>query len=178
MRRLTLIVAIALIVAACGGDDDDAATTLPTEPPDTSETTAAPASGTIVIAEIDFDGDRIVLQNAGDAPYDLTGHWICNRPAYQELPSEVIEPGGTIEVAASSVALDAASGELGVYTARAFDSADAMVRYVAWGAAGQGRQATAAEAGLWGADDFVDNGSAGITSTGANPVSSSDWTAG
>ncbi len=62
-----------------------------------------------------------------------------------------------------------------MYTAREFDNSGAMIRYVAWGAAGQGRQATAAEAGLWSEDDFVDNEGAGIASSGDDPVSSADW---
>jgi len=175
MRRpMILLVAVALAAAACGGDDDTTTEAVATDNGGTE--TASPAA--IVIEEIDFVGDRIVLRNTGDAPYDLTGHWICNRPSYAELPAEVIAPGATFEVAASTVGLDAGSGELAVYTQREFDSADAIVRYVAWGAAGQGRQGTATEAGLWGADDFVDNQGSGLVSSGDDPVGSGDWSTG
>lgn len=169
MRRwILLIAALSMLAAACGGDDDSSP----------EEGSADGASSVIVIEEIDFAADRIVLRNAGDAPYDLAGHWICNRPSYAELPAEVLEPGATTEIAASAVGLGAASGELAVYTAREFDSSEAMIRYVAWGSAGQGRQATATEAGLWSEDDFVDNAGSAIASSGDDPVSSTDWSSG
>ena len=168
-RSLTFIAAFALVVAACGGDDDA----------DTTAAAAGAASGgSIVIDTIDFAGDRIVLRNAGDSAYDLSGHWLCNRPTYVELAGEVLEPGATFEVAASDLGLSSDGGEVGVYTARAFDDPGSIVRYVAWGGAGQGRQSTAADAGVWSADDFVDNGGAALSTTSDNPVSSADWQTG
>ncbi len=199
MRRVLALTAVfLLVVAACGGDDDADTTVATTTAADTTtpaDTTAPPATtvsptttdaaggaaegeAAIVIDAIDFANDRIVLRNAGGEAYDLTGHWICNRPNYAELPAETLEPGGTIELAASLVGLGPDGGELGVYTARAFDDPAAMVRYVAWGAAGQGRQGTAVEAGLWSEGDFVDNAGAGLVSAGDNPVGSDDWSIG
>ncbi len=193
MRRATIVLApLLLIAAACGGSDEPLAATSPpaatattgppttteppaTAPPETAPPETAPQAGTLVIAEIDFAGDRIVLRNPGDAPYDLAGHWLCNRPAYAPLPAEVLAPGATIEIAASSVGLSPGGGELGVYTDSDFGNPDAMVRYVAWGAPGRGRQDTAAAAGLWGADDFVANDRAAMVSTGDDPVGSADW---
>ncbi len=180
MRRATVVLApLLLIAAACGGSDEPQATTstppATTAPPETAPPDTAPQTGTLVIAEIDFTGDRIVLRNPGDAPYDLTGHWLCNRPTYAPVPDGVVEPGGTIEIAASLAGLSSGGGELGVYTSSDFGDPDAMVRYVAWGAAGRGRQDTAVAAGLWGSEDFVANGGAAMVSTGDDPVGSADW---
>ena len=166
-RQLSVLFALVLVVAACGGDDDAAG--------EGGDAIDASGATPLVIVEVDFEADRIVLRNRGESDYDLTGHWLCNRPTYVELPAEVLGAGDTIDVAASSVGLSAAGGELGVYTAREFDNPDALIRYVAWGSAGQGRQATAATAGVWGADDFVDNAGAALVSAGDNPMSSSDW---
>lgn len=146
-----------------------------------ASTTAAPApSGgseahPLVIAAVDFDAGFILIRNDGDEEYDLTGHWLCNRPAYVELPAEALAPGRIIEVETGSLGVRADDGELGIYTSRDFGSADAIVRYVEWGSSGHGRSDTAVAAGVWIAGDFVANDGANIQSTGSNPASASDW---
>mgnify|MGYP001827676977 CR=1 FL=1 len=191
-RRISWIVlALALIAAACGDDDDGTATTAPaatetTQAPATTvttpATTQAPPSTTepvganpLVIAAVDFEAGVIEIRNDGETPYDPAGHWLCNRPDYLPFPEGVIDPGASITISTQSLNVLAKGGEIGIYTARAFENADEMVRYVRWGDASAGRASVAAFAGLWPEGDVVDNAGGAIVSIGSNPVSSADW---
>jgi len=205
MRRLLFVVAsVALVAAACSGDDSTTVTTVTTAttttalttttaPPTTAAptTSAAPTTttvapdtttvvpdGAIVIDSIDFDSGFIVLRNVGAAEYDLTGHFVCNRPSYVPLPALVLAAGDTVEIETTGLGVNAGNGELGVYTSSDFGSSNDIIRYVEWGNAGHGRSGTAIAAGVWVDGDFVDNGEANIQSTGDDPVSSADWSAG
>ena len=142
----------------------------------TTTTTAAVAGGhPLVIASIDFEGDVIVVRNNGDEPYDLTGHFLCNRPNYMAVPAGTLAPGDTMEISATSLFVTATSGELGLYTSNSFGSADAIVRYVQWGSDPHGRTSVAVSAGVWAAGNWVDSGAAGIQSSGDDPISAADW---
>lgn len=192
-RILWVVLALALIAAACGDSDDGSATTAAsaateapsTEAPETeapAATTEAPPPPTeasaphpLVVAAIDFDAGVIEIRNDGDSSYDPDGHWLCNRPDYIPFPEGVIEPGASITISAQSLNVLAKGGEIGIYTSRAFENADEMVRYVRWGDASAGRASVAAFAGLWPEGDVVANGGGSIVSTGSNPVSSADW---
>lgn len=167
MRRLILWSARALLTAACGGCGAETQTPDPTIASTATSTTAAPPSteasttttptegvttttGTVladghplVIASIDFEGNAIVLGNGGDEPYDLTGHYPCNRPSYAPVPAETLPPGGIIEIRATSLGVSPDDGELGLYTSNSFGSADAIVRKVQWGSDSHGRTSVA-----------------------------------
>jgi hypothetical protein len=207
MRRLLVLHgALALVATACGGTEAaetsqaTAATTLPpttatttaptptTAPPTTvaiptttvPPSTAPPAGGEaspLVIAAVDFDAGVVEIRNDGDTAYDATGHWVCNRPNYVPLPEGVIEPGASVTITTSSIDAAPEDGEVGLYTAREFSNADAMIRYLQWGSADHGRAAVAVAAGLWPEGDFVANGGASMLAVGSNPVSSGDWSA-
>lgn len=150
-----------------------------TQAPVTTASTPSGGTGTashpLVIVAVDFEAGFILIRNDGDEAYDLTGHWLCNRPAYVEFPSETLQPGRIIEMDTASLGVNADDGEIGIYTSRDFGSADAIVRYVEWGSSGHGRSNTAVAAGVWEAGGFVDNGGASIQSTGSDPVSAADW---
>ena len=88
----------------------------------------------------------VPITNTGDQPYDLSGHWICQRPTYAELPSEVLEPGATYDASLGGFSAD--GGEVAVYTSNSFGSSDDIVSYVGWGSGG-GRQGVAEGAGIW-----------------------------
>lgn len=199
MRRWILLGALALVTAACSAGSSDtqtsdptttvsASTTVASSTPEASTTTieaevtttAAVAVGghPLVIASVDFEGGVIVIRNDGDEPYDLTGHYLCNRPNYSQVPAETIASGGTIEVSAASLGVTSGNGELGVYTSNSFGSADAIVRYVQWGSDSHGRTSVAVSAGVWAAGDWVDNGGVAIQSSGNDPVSAADWSSG
>jgi hypothetical protein len=185
---------VTLLAAACGSSDDsaDATTaavsttvtkTVTTTAPVTTtvpETTTSAASGggdvsPLVIVAVDFEAGLILIRNDGDEDYDLTGHWICNRPTYSELPGEVLAPDGIIEVDTAAIGLSADSGEIALYTSSDFGSADDILRYVQWGTDSHGRTSVAVAGGVWQDGDFVDNQGGSIESTGSNPVSATDW---
>lgn len=162
MRLRLMILVVMLAVVACGGDDaspDDAGGEIDT-------------GSDIVIASIDFGAGTVTLRNDGAAAYDLSGHFLCNRPTYIEVPGGELAPGATVDVA---FGLDASDGEMALYTSRSFDDPDAMLRYVQWGGDQHGRTATAVAAGVWQEGDTVTGGASVITSSGDNPSSAADW---
>ena len=113
------------------------------------------------INEVNPSGQWIELYNAGEEAVDVSTYQVCNRPAYApvgNLPivsgELTIAPGGFLVVEWDALAGDQA--ELGLYTEGAFSSADALVDYLEWGAAGGGRESVAVEAGLWQAGDFAE----------------------
>jgi len=184
MRRIIpLVLALMLVTAACSsGGDPTVGDTSGTEAPPTSApeapTTTGAASGEaspLVIVSVDFDAGLIVIRNDGDEEYDLAGHWICNRPNYSELPSEILAPGQVIEIDTAAIGLSSTDGEVALYSSNSFGSSDDILRYVQWGTDSHGRTGTAVAGGVWQDGDFVDNQSGSIESTGSNPVSAADW---
>ncbi len=125
------------------------------------------------ITSVSFGAPMVVITNVGTEAGNLGGHWICQRPGYQELPDIEVGPGEsvaislggnvflpppgtlTIEGQLNIGGISASSGEIGLYSSNAFGSADAMVSYVEWGNSGHGRSGTAVEAGLWDDGGFV-----------------------
>jgi len=192
LRGIAPVLALSLLAAACASGSDSSveetpATTTST-PATTSSTSASTTSSTgvtdsdasdvaspLVVVAIDFAAGFILFRNDGDEDYDLGGHWICNRPTYSQLPDEVLAPGDVIEIEASAVGLNAASGELALYTSGDFSNPDDIVRYVQWGTDSHGRTATAVAGGVWQSGDFVDNQGGNLASVGSDPVSAADW---
>ncbi len=166
-RAIMVVPVLLLLAAACSSDT--ATTTVPAE---------SGSGHPLVIQSVDFEGGIIEIRNSGSSDYDLTGHFLCNRPNYQAVPAEVLGPGETLQVPMAGLRIAADSGEIGLYTRRAFDSSEAMARYVEWGASGHGRSATAIAAEVWREGDFVDNAGANIVSSGDDPVSEADWSNG
>jgi hypothetical protein len=152
-------------------------TTLPptTTTTDESDEPKSNLDSPLVVLEIDFDASFVLIQNDGTEEYDLSGHWICNRPSYNQLPDQVLAPGDVIELDVRSLGLRADSGELALYTSGDFESSTDIIRYVQWGTDSHGRTDTAVAGGIWPEGDFVDNQGSSIQSSGSNPVSSSDW---
>ncbi len=196
MRRiLAPVVALALLATACGrgsdaGSSDEGTTTIQvgTTVAETTTTTAVPATTTtttsaddsnlespLVIVSVSFDAGIILIRNDGDEDYDISGHWICNRPTYFQLPDQVLAPGDVIEINTSSLGANAESGELALFTSGDFANSSDIIRYVQWGTDSHGRTSVAVEGGVWPEADFVDNQGSNIESSGSNPVSSADW---
>lgn len=122
---------------------------------------AQAAAQSVRINEIDPAGNWVELHNAGDAEVDVAGWQFCNRPAYAAIGDlEVVAGSTTIPAGGYLVvrwdAIHAGGPELGLYTSSQFGSADALVDYVEYGAAGGGRESVAVEAGLWEAGTFMD----------------------
>ena len=220
MKRIALLVALVLVVAACG--DDDAIDTTTTqaatastaaEVTDTTEamtedemtedemtedemTESMSPEGTIFeITSVSFGAPMVVITNVGTETGSLGGHWVCQRPSYQELPAIDIGPGEsvaislggdvflpppgtlTIEAQLNLGSITASSGEIGLYSSNSFGSADAIVSYVEWGNSGHGRSSTAVEAGAWDEGGFVatTDESAGIQQDTIFSMASSGW---
>lgn len=135
-----------------------------------SDASAAAATGLLRVTEVDFATGIATITNVGAEPYELVGHWICNRPEYEELPTDTLDPGESVETGFGGFSPD--GGELAVYSSRDFDSSDAILAYVTWGAAG-GRLSVAEAAGLWSGDPVVPTGDV-ITLTG-DAVTADGW---
>ncbi len=190
-RFLTIVFAAAVVIGtACSSDTSpEPLATLPTVPAD--QVTVAPTfvdptvapvrsnASPLVLDAVVFEGAPVVvLRNAGDEPYALAGHFLCNRPAYMALPDVTIEPGDVIEIDAADLALDPTNGEVGVYTSSSYDDPSAMLRYVQWGEAEHGRTATAVAAGLWPSGEAIGNGGASLFATSDDAISVSGWAVG
>jgi hypothetical protein len=174
-RRVAIAVAsFALIGAACGGDDggssEGSTATVAESAADDGEESEAAVESPLQVTSVDYTTGVATLTNTGDQPYDLKGHWICQRPTYAELPDEVLDPGATYE--ASLGGFDAGGGEVAVYTSNSFSSSEDIVSYVGWGSGG-GRQGVAEEAGIWSGGTVQPTGDA-ITLSG-EPGSAGGW---
>jgi len=167
-----LFFAFALVAAACSSDTDDQVAA------ESDATEEAPPAESLALAEIDFTTGTVTIKNEGDAAVDMTGLKICQAPDYGDLPSETLEPGATVSVAApSTIAAD--SGEIGIYADDNFGSAASIVSYVEWGESGHQRSTTAIEAGIWSDGEFVDSADATIlTASAGTAFTGADWTAG
>ncbi len=190
-RFATAFLSVAILLGASCSSDGSAepAATLPTVPAD--QVTVAPTfvdptvapvrsdASPLVLDAVVFEGaPMVVLRNAGDEPYDISGHFLCNRPSYMALPDAIIEPGDVLEVDATELALDPANGEVGLYTTSSYDDPDAMLRYVQWGEAEHGRTETAVAAGLWPSGEAIGNGGASLFATSDDPTSAAGWSVG
>ncbi len=153
-KLLIVVLLLALVAAACGSDDDSTSTIVEeseasestTVAPDVESSLAVTAGSELRVTEVDFVTGVAAITNTGDESVDLTGHWLCNRPAYVELPDQALAAGETIEVSIGGLSQD--GGEVGLYTSDSFGSADDLLDYVTWGSGG-GRLSVAEAAGLW-----------------------------
>ncbi|MEN8237675.1 MAG: hypothetical protein ABFR53_00600 [Actinomycetota bacterium] len=165
------------IAATTTEAETSASTTVPVAATTTeaSESDGGSASSPLVIAAVDFEAGVIRIRNDGGEDYDLSGHWICNRPTYSELPGEVLAPGEVVEIDAAAIGLSADSGEIALYESSDFGNSDDIRRYVQWGTDSHGRTTIAVAGGVWQEGDFIDNQGGNIESTGSDPVSAPDW---
>lgn len=102
---------------------------------------------------------------------DLSGHWVCQRPEYDELPPIEIAPGDGIFVDVPGGA-DPAGGEFAIYRSNSFDNGDDVVSYVQWGTGG-GRSSVAEAGGAW-TGPPVEPGPTGVFLVG-EPGSAAGW---
>ncbi len=223
MGKLARSTVLILVVAACGGSTTDststtassvttaeaaaATTTVRPAPttsvaPDATITTAAPvvssgAKFAITMVSLGVLG-QVVVQNVGDEPGSLAGHWLCQRPSYYEFPDVELQPGESaavsvggdifvpppgaiaIEGVAAIGPFDPGNGEVGLYLGNAFSNSDAILSYVEWGSSGHGRSEVAVGAGIWPEGGFVpstaDTGA--ILATVIPSTDPSHWTSG
>lgn len=147
------------------------------------------------ITTVTFGSPMLVITNVGTETGNLGGHWICQRPAYQELPAMDVEAGQsvaislggdvflpppgalTVEGVLNLGAISASDGEMGLYSSSSFGSAADIVSYVEWGSSGHGRSDTAVEAGVWDDGGFVPTtgDTAGIQQDTIFSMAASGW---
>ncbi len=162
---LIVVLLLALVAAACGSDDDSTATIVEeseaadttTVAPDIESSSPVTAGSELRVTEVDFLAGVATITNSGQESVDLTGHWLCNRPAYVELPGQALAAGEAIEVSIGGLTQD--GGEVGLYTSGNFGNADDLVDYVTWGSGG-GRLSVAEAAGLWVGEPVTADGDA------------------
>ncbi len=188
MRGLVLAVSLAVVVAACSGDDDTGTTTTTAAATTTTAaattttsaattTTATPGAAVFVVTQVAFgENGYVAISNVGTSGGALSEFWLCQRPAYYQIPEVILDPGqsvwvatadgGTLNPPAEVVRVFGAeggfgtfresSGEIGLYTSTSFGDPNSIVSYVEWGSSDHGRSSVAVEAGIWGAGEFVE----------------------
>ena len=175
-RWFILIAVLAMIAVACGDDDSAPMTTEETgstEPDDSGSGVASGVPSDLAITEVVF-GDHVTITNLGTDAVSVDGLWVCNRPNYAPLPTSVIAPGASLEIAANGLGgLSAGGGEVALYTSNSFGDSGAIVDYVGW-AGGGGRGSVAADAGLWPAGDSVTASGSSIAAASGGS-SAADW---
>ena len=150
----------------------------------------AMAPSELVIDEVVLSGANAsaLLTNVSGAALSLEGWFFCKRPSYWALPAVTIPAGASLRVHMGDGADDAeniyangafaplgSSGELAVYRNGSFDSAEAIVAYVAW-TGGGGRIDVARAAGLWG-DENIPAEAGQVLRRGTVRAFASSWTA-
>ncbi|MGI9624846.1 MAG: hypothetical protein ACR2PK_18595 [Acidimicrobiales bacterium] len=170
---IMLLVALALVAAACGGDDDDASSS--DQPADSEDAAdgagdSGAAGSAVQVTAVDIEAGTATVTNTGSEAADLGGHWLCNRPAYVQLPNEALEAGESIDVPLGGLA--AGAGEVGIYTSDNFANSADIISYVTWGGGG-GRQSVAESGGVWNGSP-VPEPTSGLELTG-NPGSAEGW---
>lgn len=194
LDRWKATVTFAILVAAgCGGDAPETtppASTNAEAPvtssettqaaPDTTVTTSEPPAASVegsvtdlAVTEVVF-AEHVTITNLGGGSVNVDGLWLCNRPFYTPMPAVVIGPGESVDVPASELGdMPILGGEAAIYISDDFESAEAMLDYVAWGRGG-GRTRAAVERGLWPEGDLVAPvGSSIVSPRGGS--SSDDW---
>ncbi len=175
-------------------------TALPATTTTVAPTTTAPTAAFTITAVVFGENGFVEITNVGAAAGDVGGHWLCQRPAYFEIPEQMLEPGESVWVAtgepesagsATAVAVFGAEGRLGQFSPRTgevalyegstFGNPDLIRGFVEWGPEGglprAGRSGVAVEAGIWEEGTFVvvPEGAIGVTATTPPTDGPDDW---
>ena len=162
---LRLVVALTL-TAGCAATEPT--TTAPIVAPTTTVlvTTTEPVvsvDATFTLGTVVFgEQGRIDVVNTGSITGNVHGYWIAVHPFYLELPSAIVDVGERVTVSLDPEAtealvhadgllpiLEAADGEVGLYSNGNFGDPSAIIDYVEWGSAGHFRSTVAVAAGIW-----------------------------
>jgi len=116
---------------AMGSSASDSSASATTTPPATvpaaASTTTTLGPGEFAITEVVFGLEgHVTITNVGDAPADLGGYRLCQRPEYFGIPPVTLRPGESVWVASGDgsglapsdgvVAVFSADGGLGSFT--------------------------------------------------------------
>ena len=113
-------------------------------------------------------GDLVVLHNAGSTTVDTRGYRLCSKFNYATI-SDAMNPQPFLQTdlildagqdvflnVAGFLTLDTTGADLGLYTPTGdFTDTTAMLDFVQWKTAGNGRESVAVSKGIWGTGDYV-----------------------
>lgn len=116
----------------------------------------------IRIVQVDTSTESVTIHNYGGSTVNISSYYLCNFPDYKILSGMSITNGtlnlvaGTDVTVTSTVVLDNANGELGLYLNNSnFGNSANMLDYMQWGNAGHTRESVAVSAGVWPSGDFI-----------------------
>lgn len=138
-------------------------------------------SAQVRIVSFNPDNNEVQLQNQGNASIDLSNHFLCNFPIYNELNTISIVSGTLVldpneMLTLSWPALTGTSGEIGLYSTNTFEDVNAIMDYVQWGSGNNTRASVAVSGGVWDDVTLFASGAAPFNFTGgANDYGSSFW---
>ncbi len=136
---------------------------------------AAPDPASLIrFIYVDPANDEIHIKNFGTTTVDISAYRFCSKFSYtanlSASPINLLSgslnlgPGDTVRLGGWPI-VDAAA-DLGLYRSiGAFSAPDAMLDFLQWGSAGNGRESVAVTKGIWSAGDFI-TGNAPFTFTG------------
>ncbi|MEO1052126.1 MAG: hypothetical protein AAFX87_15950 [Bacteroidota bacterium] len=118
------------------------------------------------IVEVSPDIDQYTLTNFGDAAIDISNYRLCSRFTYLNSLSSITVVSGSLDlqpgasVTLSGWPINDTDADFGLYLASGdFGDPTALVDFMQYGSAGNGRESVAVQKGIWTAGDFVDGDS-------------------
>lgn len=167
--RLVLLSIFAFSIISCSNESNPEPTIAPmpeaTEDMEDMGNMDSPEEPvSVVFNELSYgDANRIELLNTGSSTVDLSDFWLCMGPQTYVRIGTLTPDSGSItgfgqgEFLVLPYDLPDDQGGIGLYSSNAFESAEAMVDFVQYGAGGSVRESVAVEAGIWNEGDFVPN---------------------
>lgn len=120
---------------------------------------------------IDFELDSIILTNAGTDTLRTEGLWVYQDGEVSQFNIFFIEPRTEVLFSVRDVGgLDAAGGEIALYSSDSFSDPTALIEYVAWGSSGHSRIDVAIDGGRWNEEGPVETGADTIVILRADPA--------
>jgi hypothetical protein len=117
------------------------------------------------ISAVNPSTDEISITNFGDSPVNISTYRLCSKLAYTSNLTSMVIVSGSLNLAAGQTvklkgfALDDLSADLALYSpSGAFTAPTAMIDFVQWGGAGNGRESVAVAKGIWQAGSFLEKG--------------------
>ena len=116
------------------------------------------------------------ITNGSDVGADPAGLQLCQFPAYPHVSVGLVQPGGSVRVAAGELGgLSSDGGELALYVNPSFEDPAAVVSYVQWGSVGHKREQPAIAGDVWLDNTFVDAATGTEIRAEVVPLSVADW---
>ncbi|MEL7005838.1 MAG: hypothetical protein AAFN93_24380 [Bacteroidota bacterium] len=117
----------------------------------------------IRIIQVNSATDAVLIGNFGAASLDITAYWLCTRQSYVrlgDLTNVSLDLGGNQFVVLNRD-LNDISSDVALYSSNDFDSPEAMVDFMQYGAdvGASGRVDVAVSKGIWEEGTFVENSS-------------------